>query len=122
MDLITEEIKNVETYIHSQWKNKFVTKLEVPLKDLFSEPDNNGLKHIWKFGSCDLVVFKNDKPICVFEIGGQHHFEPKQQRNDRRKWKLCEINGVKCSGNIMNGVFEKLSNRKKRLLVRKYLW
>lgn len=113
MPEITLEAIVIASFIRKKWGRKFDIKLEVKLSDLFDEPTNPGLKHIWTYGCCDIVVYKNNKPIAVIEPGGGHHFEEKQMKNDRRKYKLCEINGVKCL-HLMNGVIGKLSNRKVR--------
>ena len=91
------------------------------LRELFPEPDNAGLRHIWKYGAADLVVYRCDKAVCIIEAGGAHHFEDKQSLNDRRKWKLCEINGVGCM-TMMNGLMDGLSNRKWRSLLGRYLF
>lgn len=120
MQLITDEVLKLEDYIHSQW-NFFQTELEVPLKNIFQEPENNGLQHIWQYGSADLVVRRNNKILCIIEPGGGHHFEEKQSLNDRRKWKLCDINNVSMLS-LMNGVFDRLSNRQKRKLLGRYLF
>lgn len=98
------------------------TRLEVPLKELFLEPENKGLQHIWKFGAADLCVYRNDKLVCIVEIGGGQHFDEKQARNDRRKWKLCDINGVKCVG-FMNSALQKSSNRSiRKVLGSRIFW
>lgn len=122
MERITEETKKYEKYIHEQWKYLFETKKEIFLRELLPEPKNSGLKHIWKYGADDLVVYRNGKIVCVIEPGGSHHFQDeKQMKNDRRKWKLHEINGIKLL-RIANGVFDQLSNRKKRQLLGKFLF
>jgi len=118
--ITTEEIKKIETYINKTWK-QFDTQKEVRLNKLFPEPENVGLKHIWRYGSADLVVSKDGKHICIIEAGGSHHWEEHQSLNDRRKWKLAEINGVKCL-NMMNGMMASLSNRKWRSMLGRYLF
>jgi hypothetical protein len=119
-ELITEDIRKIEAYINATWP-RFATQKEVRLSKLFPEPDNTGLRHIWKFGSADLVVYRDGKPVSIIESGGTHHFEEKQSLNDRRKWKLAEINGVRCL-TMMNGLMEGLSKRKWRLLLGRYLF
>lgn len=109
-DIITEDIKQIEKYINNTWKH-FATQKEVRLSSVFPEPKNKGLRHTWRYGSADLVVFKDEKPICIIESGGSHHCEEKQSLNDRRKWKLAEQNGVRCL-TMMNGIMQRLSNRK----------
>jgi hypothetical protein len=47
--------------------------------------------------------------------------EDKQSLNDRRKWKLAEINGVRCL-TMMNGIMERLSNRKWRAMMGRFLF
>jgi len=111
-EVITGEIRKIEGYINVTWP-QFRTCKEVRLRELFSEPDNAGLRHIWKYGSADLVVYRHDKAVCIIEAGGAHHFEERQSLNDRRKWKLAEQNGVRCL-TMMNGLMERLSKRKWR--------
>ena len=119
-EIITEDVKQIEKYINSTWK-QFTTEKEVQLSKLFSEPENKGLRHIWRYGSADLVIYKEGKPICIIESGGSHHWEEKQSLNDRRKWKLAEINGVRCL-TMMVGIRQRLSNRKWRALLGRYLF
>lgn len=119
-EIITEDIKQIEKYINDTWK-QFTTQKEVRLNKLFSEPENIGLKHIWRYGSADLVVSKDNKPICIIESGGAHHFEEHQSLNDRRKWKLAEQNGVRCLTMVV-GIKNRLSNRKWRTLLGRYLF
>lgn len=119
-EIITEDIKLIERYINNTWK-QFNIRKEVRLNDLFIEPENPGLNHIWKYGSADLVIYKNNKPICIIESGGSHHFKEKQRLNDRRKWKLAEQNSVRCL-TMMNGLMQRLSGRKWRALLGKYLF
>ena len=109
-DIITEDIKQIEAYINRTWKH-LSTEKEIRLNKLFPEPENVGLKHIWRYGSADLIVYRHKKPVCIIESGGSHHWEEKQSLNDRRKWKLAEVNGVRCL-TMMNGMMERLSNRK----------
>ena len=119
-ELITEEIRNIEAYINKTWKH-FDTQKEVHLYELFPEPEDVGLNHIWCYGSADLVVSKDGKHICIIEAGGSQHFEEHQSLNDWRKRKLAEINGVKCL-NMMNGMMASLSNRKWRSMLGRYLF
>ena len=118
---ITEETKAIKAYIEQKWPRLFSVKLEVPLREVFPEPENTGLKHIWRYGSADLVVCRDSKPIAIIEPGGGHHFGEKQSLNDRRKWKLAEQNGVGCL-QVMNGVMNSLSKRKWRALIGSYLF
>lgn len=118
---ITEEAKAIKAYIDQKWSRLFCVKLEVPLKQVFNEPENSGLKHIWCYGSADLVVFRDNKPVAIIEPGGAHHFDEKQSLNDRRKWKLAEQNGVRCL-HVMNGVMNSLSKRKWRALIGSFLF
>lgn len=117
---ITDDIRQIEEYINKTWP-KLATQKEVRLSKLFIEPTNKGLKHIWKYGSADLVVYKYNKPICIIESGGSHHWEEKQSLNDRRKWKLAELNGVRCL-TMMNGLMTRLSKRKWRALLGSYFF
>lgn len=118
---ITEEAKAIKAYIEQTWPRLFDLKLEVPLNKIFKEPENVGLKHIWRYGFADLVVFRDSKLIAIIEPGGGHHFEEKQSLNDRRKWKLAEQNGVRCL-QVMNDVMKLLSKRKWRALVGGFLF
>jgi hypothetical protein len=120
IEIITEDVKQIEKYINNTWK-QFTTEKEVRLSKLFTEPENTGLRHIWRYGSADLVVYREGKPICIIESGGSHHWEEKQSLNDRRKWKLAEINGVRCL-TMMVGIRNRLSNRKWRGLLGRYLF
>ena len=88
----------------------------IHLSELFPKPDNPGLQHIWRYGSADLLVYRGSKPVAIIEPGGGHHFEEKQSLNDRRKWKLAELHGVRCL-NMMNGLQARLSKRKWRELI-----
>src|SRR5437867_2988781 len=119
-EIITEEIRNIEGYVNATWP-QFTTRKEVRLRELFPEPQNEGLRHIWKYGCADLVVCRREKMVCIIEAGGAHHFEEKQSLNDRRKWKLAEINGVRCL-QLMNGAMDGLSKRQWRNLVGSFLF
>lgn len=120
MDLITEEALSIKDYIKEQWP-QFDVQLEQRLNTLFPQP-LKGCKHIWRHGTADIVVRRGGKIVAVIEPGGSHHFQDeKQMKNDRAKWKLCQINGVGCL-RIANGVLDKLSKRKKRTLLGKYLF
>lgn len=118
---ITKQARAIKVYIDKVWGRHFTTELERPLRCVFPEPESNGLRHIWRYGSADLVIYREGKPIAVIETGGAHHFEEKQSRNDRRKWKLCEINNVRCL-TMMNGLMERLSKRQWRNMVGRYLF
>ena len=118
--IITQDIKQIEEYINKTWKH-LSTEKELRLNKVFPQPVNVGLKHIWRYGSADLVVSRHGKPVCIIESGGSHHWEEKQSLNDRRKWKLAEINGVRCL-TMMNGMMGRLSNRKWRNLLGRYLF
>lgn len=121
MPEITQDAILIENYINKTWK-KFQTKKEVPLRNLVPEPKNKGLKHIWKYGTADVVVFRNGKVVCVIEPGGSHHFQDEKQiKNDARKWKLCDINGVKCL-HLVNGVISNISKRQLRNMIGKLLF
>lgn len=122
MNQITPDAYFVVQQIKRFWPHLFHIEFARNLKEIFPEPDNVGLKHIWKYGEADIVVCRKGKIIAIFEPGGfQHIFDKKQAKNDRRKWKLCEINGVSCC-HIMNGVLAQCSNRKQRSLLGKFLF
>jgi hypothetical protein len=121
-----KEALYVEDYINKTWPGRFRVVVRrphgVPLRELFPEPRNTGLRHIWRHGSVDVVVYNGDKLIAGFEPGGSQHFQDEiQMKNDRRKWKLFDVNGVKCF-RYANGLLEKLSNRQRRKLVGRYLF
>lgn len=121
LELVTEEAIRVKDYINKTWP-KFRVELEKKLNSLFPEPKNVGLKHIWKYGSADIVVYKDDKIIAIFEPGGSHHFQDEKQiKNDKRKYMLCNINGVNCL-KFANSVIYNLSKRQMRKLFGKYLF
>jgi hypothetical protein len=67
------------------------------------------------------VVSKEGKTVCIIESGGSRHREEKQSVNDRRKWKVAEINGARCL-TMMVGIKAKLSNGKWRALLGRYLF
>ena len=114
--VITEEALKIRDYIEKTWGGIFTVRVEVPLRVVFPEPQNVGLRHIWKWGSADLVVCRDGEPIAIIEPGGSHHWEEKQSLNDRRKWKLADINGVR-GITLMNGVMDALSKRKFRAMM-----
>jgi len=118
-----DEIEKLKELINKFWKDKFTFKKEVPLRELFPEPKNKNLNHIWKYGRADLAVFKNGKLIAIFEPGGFHHLKDKKQiQNDILKYKLCKLNKVSCC-HFTNATLEKLkSNREKRKFLGSYLW
>lgn len=120
---ITPEVLSAQDYIKKTWGHLFETQLEVALKDLFEKPENPGLAHIWRYGSADILVRskKTEEVVAVIEIGGAHHFDKKQAANDRRKWKLCQINNVKCL-NLINSLPDGLSKRKWRSLLGSHLF
>jgi len=113
---IEPEVVFLELYINNTWPC-LGTRTHVRLNELFPEPENKGLKHIWKYGHADVVVERNSKVVAVLEPGGNHHLQDeKQRRNDRRKYKLCDINGVRCL-HYMNNIRDGLSNRKWRSMI-----
>jgi len=114
--MATEEEIKIKNYINKTWP-EFKTKVGVGLYKLFPEPENTGLKHIWKYGHADISVLRNDRLVCLIEPGGGQHFEERQSLNDRRKWKLAEINRVKCL-KMTNGLMEQLSKKHFRKLIR----
>lgn len=118
--IITKEVIELETYINKTWP-KFTTQKEVALRYLFPEPENIGLKHIWKYGSADLIVYRKSIPICILEPGGAQHFEKKQIKNDARKFKLAESNNCRCL-HLMNNIIDNLSKQQFRKLIGGYLW
>jgi hypothetical protein len=117
------EVEKLRQLINKFWKDKFVFKEEIPLCELFPEPKNKNLKHIWKYGRCDLVIFRNGKLIAIFEPGGFHHLKDKKQiQNDILKYKLCRLNKVACC-HFTNNTLERLkSNRQKRKFLGSYLF
>lgn len=115
-DTITQEQHDIESYIQETWPGKFRTVLGARLSDIFPEPNNVGLRHIWKYGEADISVYRSGKLVAIIEPGGSHHFDEHQALNDRRKWKLAELNGVYCLS-MLNGLRSQLSKRKWRLLI-----
>ena len=113
---ITQEALLIKGFIDSEWGHLFNTNLEVRLNALFPEPTNRGLKHIWSYGTADIVITKGITPIAIIEPGGDHHWESRQRLNDRRKWKLAELNNVNCI-HIMNGVVGNISKRQVRRML-----
>jgi len=106
-------------------------RVKVPLKELFPEPESKWLKSIWQFGHGDVVVYRHGKPVCIIEPGGFHHTrDEKQKLRDKKKDKLCKLNGVNVL-RIYNSTIHRFCNPKippyngkqifKRLL-RKYFY
>ncbi len=120
-DTTTDEARAIAAYIERTWPKHFHVDLAVRLSRVFTEPENKGLRHIWRYGEADMVVFRGEKPVALIEPGGGQHFEDKQSLNDRRKWKLAELNGVRCL-NLMNGFQERLSKRQWRALIGRQLF
>lgn len=119
--LITETARKVKAYVKKTWP-KFDVVLEIPLKDLFPDPGKGGLQSIWKHGAADIVVYSGKKIIAVLEPGGSHHFtDPKQIRRDKCKWKLCELNRVRCF-KFANNLVDGLSKRKLRRMFGKVIF
>jgi len=116
MDKITSEALLIKDFIESEWGHLFDVKLEVRLNGIFPEPVNRGLRHIWTYGTADLVVSRGGSPVAIIEPGGSHHWENRQRLNDRRKWMLAEKNGVACI-HIMNGVVSGISRRQTRQML-----
>jgi len=118
-----DEIEKTKNLIEKFWKGKFNFKREIPLKELFPEPKDKDLKHMWRYGHADLVVFKNGKLIAIFEPGGFRHLKDKRQiQNDILKYKLCRLNKVACC-HFTNNTLERLkSNRQKRKFLGSYLF
>jgi len=70
-------------------------KSKVPLRELFAEPESKWLKSIWRFGHGDIVVYRHGKPVCIIEPGGFYHTKDETQKlRDKKKDKLCKLNGV----------------------------
>jgi hypothetical protein len=116
MATITPEALLIQAFVDTEWGHLFKTRLEVRLKELFPEPENCGLHHIWTYGTADLVILRDESPVAIIEPGGSHHWDSKQRLNDRRKWKLAEVNGVRCI-HIMNGVVSGISKRQFRRMI-----
>lgn len=118
-----DEIEKTKELINKFWPGKFEFKREIPLKELFPEPKNKSLRHIWNYGHADLAVFRKGKLIAIFEPGGVHHLKDKKQiENDVLKYKLCRLNKVACC-HFTNATLEKLkSNREKRKFLGSYLF
>jgi len=119
--LITEEAVRTEDFINKAWP-KLKTRKEIPLRELFPKPENFGLKHIWTYGSADVVVYRDNKIIAIFEPGGSHHFQDEKQiKNDKRKYMLCKKNGVAYL-KFANSVLWESSKRQMRRIFGKYLF
>jgi len=116
MATITPEALLIKAFVDNEWGHLFTTRLEVRLKELFPEPESRGLRHIWAYGTADLVISRDESPVAIIEPGGVHHWEAKQRLNDRRKWKLAELNGVRCI-HVMNGVATGISRRQLRRML-----
>jgi len=115
---ITPQARAVGDMIQTFWPNRFQLKFEVPLHEIFPQPQNPGLEHIWRFGRADLLALsqKHQSAITLIELHGAHHWQARQARNDRRKYTLARENGVGCLC-LYNSVVDRLSRRKMRGLL-----
>tara|TARA_R100000027_G_scaffold61606_1_gene53113 strand:- start:8326 stop:8787 length:462 start_codon:yes stop_codon:yes gene_type:complete len=122
-EYITPQVREVAALIESFWPGKYNLRFEVPLKELFPEPENHGLLHIWKHGRADLVVNfeKTGKVVSLIECHGAHHWGEKQARNDRRKYMLARENNVSCLC-IYNSVTGRISRKMIRNLFGNYFY
>lgn len=95
----------------------------VPLKELFPEPEKKHLKKFWGNNShADIAIFRHRKLVCIVEPGGFAHFSDKKQKTrDKKKDAICKINNVNCL-RISNDVVNHLYKMKTKRLFRKYIY
>lgn len=117
-ECITPQTRAIAATIQSFWPERFGLRYEVRLRDLFPEPENDGLRHIWRYGRADLVVTrpKSAKIVSLIELHGEHHWTEKQARNDRRKYMLARENEVECLA-LYNSIVDRISRRQMRGLL-----
>jgi len=98
-------------------------EVKIPLKQLFSEPENKWLKSIWSYGHADIVAFRHGKLITVIEPGGFFHLKSnKQKLRDRKKDRLCELNNVNVLRLVNSIVDNGMCNKKFKKLLKKYFY
>tara|TARA_R100000027_G_scaffold64353_1_gene57743 strand:- start:486 stop:947 length:462 start_codon:yes stop_codon:yes gene_type:complete len=122
-EFITPQVREIAGLIESFWPGKYDLRYEVKLSEIFPEPENHGLLHIWRYGRADLVVnfARTGRILSIIELHGAHHWTEKQAKNDRRKYMLAKENGV--AGLCMyNSLIGRISRKKMRNLLGKYFY
>lgn len=114
--VVTEEAKSLADFLVGEWGHLFDVQLEVRLSTLFPKPRWSRLCHIWKHGSADLAVFREQRLVAIVEVGGPHHFDALRARNDENKARLAITNHVSCAI-LSNEIVRKLSKRRLRALL-----
>jgi len=114
-------IEKLATFIESNFR--LTVKMKVPLRELFPEPEKRYLRSFWNFGShADLAVFRHGKLVCVLEPGGKAHFsDEKQKERDKKKRRICKINGVSCL-QLGNSIINHLNKSKTQRFFKKYFY
>lgn len=44
---------------------------------------------------CDVVAYRDGKPVCIFELDGHHQVEEKQERLNAQKEKILMRHGIR---------------------------
>lgn len=66
---------------------KWVYRYNVPIRELASCSRRKFL--------CDVVAYREDRPVIVFELDGRHHVEEKQERLDAQKERILRRHGIR---------------------------
>jgi len=103
-----EILEKINNYIINVYKLKVSIKTKKPLRELFPEPKDKWLLSIWSHGHADIAVYRHGKIVTIIEPGGwfYHLKDPKQKSRDKRKDRLCEVNGV----NVLRAVNDIIDN------------
>lgn len=94
--------------------------LRTPLKKLFPEPESRVLRSFWSNNShADIPKFRHGKLVCIIELGGSAHFKDEKQRiRDKKKDRICQLNGVNLI-RFSNSVLKDIGIVKLKKLVKK---
>jgi len=116
-------LEKINDYIINVYKLKVSTETKKPLRELFPKPENKLLSTIWSYGHADIAIYRHGKLACIIEPGGwfYHLKEPKQKSRDKRKDRLCEINGVNVL-RAVNDIVDNLDLPVTKKLFKKYIY
>ena len=116
-------LEKIINQIINVWKFKVSIEIKIPLRKLFPEPENKWLSTMWSHGHADIAVYRHGKLVCIIEPGGWfYHLKDKTQKlRDKRKDKLCEINGVNVL-RAVNDIVDNLDLPVTKKLFKKYIY
>ena len=115
-------IEKISDYIINKYNLKVSIETKKPLRELFPKPENKWLSTIWSHGHADISVYRHGELKCIIEPGGSAHLrEARQISADKRKDRLCKLNGVNVL-RLMNSVINCLDHPKTKRLFRKYIY